>query len=305
MSRYLGADLGGTNIKTAVVEVLDGRRTVLATTSVPTNGQLGPEGVMSRLAAAGHDAMAGHGGVEAAGVGVPGLFDGASGTIVLFSNLPGTWAGVAVRGPLTQAWAMPVAMINDARALTLAETRMGAAAGCDTVVCLALGTGIGGGVVVDGRLRYGPDGRAGEIGHQILEVGGPLCGAGCRGCLESLAAAPALARRAGTATAAEAVLAARNGDERAADALRTTAHYLGHAVANLVTVLYPERIVVGGGVAAAGEELLAPLRDAVAELAVLVPRHAYDVVPAALGPYAGAIGAALWAGERPAASALG
>lgn len=297
MSRYLGVDLGGTNIKTAVVDVTGDARSVVATSTVATLGELGPAGVMARLGEVGRTALVTAGAVDAAGVGVPGLFDTEAGSIVLFSNLPGEWAGVPVREPLATAWSMPVAMINDARAMTLAETRMGAAAGCDTVIALALGTGIGGGVVVEGQLRYGPNGRAGEVGHQVLQVDGPLCGAGCRGCLESLAAAGVLARLAGAATAADAVLAAAAGDERARAAIRVTARHIGHALANLVTVLHPDRIVIGGGVAAAGEELLGPIRDAVAELAVLVPRAAYDIVPATLGPYAGAIGAALWAGE--------
>jgi glucokinase len=297
VTRLLGVDVGGTNIKTAVVEHAGDGYRVVARSTTPTWADEGPLGVLGRIAAAGREAIAAHGPVAAAGVGVPGLFDTARGEIVLFSNLPGPWRGVAVRDPLQAAWGIPVAMINDARALTLAETRMGAAAGAGTVVCVALGTGVGGGVVVDGRLRFGPDGRAGEIGHQVIVPDGPLCGAGCRGCVESLAAAPVLARRAGTATAAEAVAAARQGDPRAAEAVVVTARYLGQGIAAVVNVLHPDRVVVGGGVAEAGDVLLAPLRRAVHEMSVLVPPGAYDIVPAALGPSAGSIGAALWAAE--------
>jgi glucokinase len=270
----------------------------VATESRPTEGVDGPDAVMERVAAAGAGAIAAHGPVAAAGFGVPGLFDQARGEIVLFSNLPGPWRGRNVRDPLARRWGVPVSIINDARAFTLAETRLGAAAGADTVVCVALGTGIGGGVVVDGHLRFGPDGRAGEIGHQVVVPEGPPCGAGCSGCVESLAAAGPLARRAGTATAAEAIEAARGGDPRAVAAVVITARYLGQGLASLVNVLYPDRIVVGGGVAEAGDVLLGPLRRAIADMAPLVPTDRYDVVPAALGTWAGAIGAALWAGEH-------
>ena len=272
-SRYLGIDVGGTNSKLAVVEAGDppdpGPR-LLATASIPT-GTGDPGEVMGRLAAAGAELVAGQGPVVAAGVGVPGLFDEGSGRIVLLPNLPAAWTGQAFRDPLAGRLGVPVALINDARAFTLAESRMGAAAGCPTVVCLTLGTGVGGGVVVDGRLRFGPSGRAGELGHQVIELDGPRCGCGNRGCVEAFAA------------------------------VREAVGRLAVGIANLVTVLWPERVVVGGGVAAAGDQLFGPLRAAVAAAAPLVDPASYTIVPAALGPGAGAIGAALWARERTGA----
>ena len=254
-SRYLGIDVGGTNSKLAVVEAGPGRPALLATATIPT-GTGDPGEVVGRLAAAGARLVAGHGPAVAAGVGVPGLFDEASGRIVLLPNLPAAWTGQAFREPLAAGLGVPVALINDARAFTLAESRMGAAAGCPTVVCLTLGTGVGGGVVVDGRLRFGPSGRAGELGHQVIEVDGPPCGCGNRGCVEAFAAGAALCRAGG------------RGEHR----LR--------------------------GVAAAGDQLFGPLRAAVAVAAPLVDPASYAIVPAALGPGAGAIGAALWAQER-------
>ncbi|HEX2159206.1 MAG TPA: ROK family protein, partial [Actinomycetes bacterium] len=174
--RYLGIDLGGTNSKLAVLEVAGDRRALVATATIPTGPGGDPGEVIGRLGAAGARLVATHGPVAAAGAGVPGLFDEATGRIVLFPNLPPAWTGAAFREPLADRLGLPVALINDARAFTLAESRMGAAAGCPTVVCLTLGTGVGGGVVVDGRLRFGPSGRAGELGHQVIEVGGPPCG---------------------------------------------------------------------------------------------------------------------------------
>ena len=296
--RYLGIDVGGTNSKLAVVEASDGDRPeLLATVTLPT-GAGDPGEVIGRLAEAGARLVAGHGPVAAAGVGVPGLFDEASGRAVFLPNLPPAWAGREVAGPLAGRLGVPVALINDARSFTLAESHMGAAAGCSTVICLTLGTGVGGGVVVDGRLRFGPHGRAGELGHQVIDPAGPPCGCGNRGCVEAFAAGAALSRLGGLPSPLAVFAAAGAGDERARAAVEAVAGRLAVGIANLVTVLWPERVVVGGGVAAAGEQLLGPLRRAVAAASPLVDPAAYEIVPAALGPAAGAIGAALWARER-------
>jgi glucokinase len=300
-ARYLGIDVGGTNSKLAVLEAAGDRPDppprLLATATLAT-GAGDPGEVLDRLAAAGAGLAAGHGPLSAAGVGLPGLFDEASGRVVLLPNLPPAWTGHQVRRPLADRLGVPVALINDARAFTLAESRMGAAAGCSTVVCLTLGTGVGGGVVVDGRLRLGPHGRAGEVGHQVIDPDGPPCGCGNRGCVEAFAAGAALCRLGGRASPEAVFRAAAAGDRRAAAAVEAVAGRLAVGIANLVTVLWPERVVVGGGVAAAGDQLLRPLRAAVAGLTPLVDPAAYEIVPAALGPAAGAIGAALWAREH-------
>jgi len=298
--RFLGLDVGGTNCKLAVLEIDGDRQELVATATIPT-GPGDPADVLGRLAAVATELVAAHGPVAAAGAGVPGLFDEDRGRAVFLPNLPASWTGQEVAGPLAAGLGVPVALINDARAFTLAESRMGAAAGCPTVVCLTLGTGVGGGVVVDGRLRFGPHGRAGELGHQVIEVGGPPCGCGNRGCVEAFAAGSALCRLGGRATPEAVFAAAAAGDERAAGAVRSVVGRLAVGIANLVTVLWPERVVVGGGVAAAGEGLFGPLRAAVAASAPLVDPGAYEIVPAALGPAAGAIGAALWARERTGA----
>jgi glucokinase len=304
VTRYLGLDVGGTNTKLAVVAAAGDSPDapgdppeLVATVTIPT-GPGDPADVLARLAAAAGELVAAAGPVAAAGVGLPGLFDEAGGRVVFLPNLPEAWTGQEVAGPLAGRLGVPVALINDARAFALAESRMGAAAGCPTVVCLTLGTGVGGGVVVDGRLRFGPHGRAGELGHQVIEVGGPPCGCGNRGCVEAFAAGAALCRLGGHPTPEAVFAAAAAGDARAAAAVDEVVGRLAVGIANLVTVLWPERVVVGGGVAAAGERLFGPLRAAVAASAPLVDPDAYEVVPAALGPAAGAIGAALWARER-------
>jgi glucokinase len=316
ITRHLGIDVGGTNCKLAVLETTGHRPDppgdhsggppdprLLEATSVPT-GAGDPGEVVDRVAAAAAGLLASHGPVAAAGVGVPGLFDEASGRTLLLPNLPAAWAGYRFRDPLADRLGVPTALINDARSFTLAESRMGAAAGCSTVVCLTIGTGVGGGVVVDGRLRLGPHGRAGEVGHQVIDPDGPPCGCGNRGCVEAFAAGPALCRLGGHDSPEAVFAAAAAGDPRAEAAVRAVVGRLAVGIANLVTVLWPERVVVGGGVAAAGERLFAPLRRAVAASAPLVDPAAYEIVPAALGPVAGAVGAALWARERATAGAV-
>jgi glucokinase len=297
--RWLGLDLGGTNIKVAVVEARPADDPeVVALDQRPAHADRGPDAVVAEVAAAGCDAVQRWGPVAGAGVGVPGLFDNRTGEIELFPNLPGPWHGVAMVAPVEQALGVSTSIINDARAFTLAESRLGAAAGCSTVAALVLGTGIGGGLVVDGRLHFGPHGRAGELAHQVIVPGGPRCGCGNHGCLEAVATSGVLARLAGQPTAHDAFTAAAAGDEPAQAAIAEVADHLGVAIANVITILIPERVVIGGGVAEAGEALLGPVREAVARHCVLVPPDWYEIVPAQLGPHAGAIGAALWAAEH-------
>ena len=294
MARYLGLDLGGTNIKSVVVDTSDGATPeVVASDSVATLAAGGPTHVVERIVEAGREALKTHGPVDGAGLGAPGLFDADTGIVRLFPNLPGPWPGHPLSVPVSEGLGMPVRLINDARAFTVAEGLAGAGRGAHTLVCLTLGTGVGGGVMIGGRLHLGAWGVAGEIGHQIVLADGPLCGCGNRGCAEALTKAEALARLGGRATAEEVYAGAGAGDERCLEAVQTVAGYLGIALANVVAVLGPDRIVIGGGISTAGELLLGPIRTALRARVTLVPRDEVEVVPAALGSYAGAIGAAL------------
>jgi glucokinase len=299
--RYLGLDLGGTNIKVAVVEERDaGLPLVVARETRRTEAHRGPDGVVGRLAEVGRDALDRHGPVAAVGVGLPGVYD-QDGRAVLLPNLPGDWNGVPVQAPLAEALGMPLALVNDARAFSLAEAVLGAARGLGTVVCMVLGTGVGGGIVVDGRLLGGPG--AGEIGHQTVLLDGPRCGCGNRGCVEALTRADVFARRGGRATPEEVYAAARAGDPVACAAVEHVVGWLSVALANAYALLAPDAFVVGGGVAAAGDLLLGPLEEAVRRRVFLAPPERVRVLPAALGPYAGAAGAAL-RGREAAREAL-
>ena len=299
MTRLLGLDLGGTNIKAALVEVIDGDAQVLQTSSTPTHAEKGPDEVTRLIVSTGRQIIDEFSDVEALGTAVPGLFDYGTGEIVFLTNLPGAWEGFPLRRRLAEEFGMPVTLINDARAFTLAEAAIGAGKGCSTVVCMTLGTGIGGGVVIDGKLHFGAFGIAGEIGHQTLDQEGPECGCGNFGCLEALARAPRIAELAGTETFRDAMAAYVAGEERAVAAIDAAANYIGTGIANMITVLGPERVVIGGGGAQAGAPLFAAIRQVVLKRARLVPEEFIQIVPAELGSPAGAIGAALAARGSP------
>lgn len=285
--RRLGLDVGGTNIKLVLLE--DER--VAFTDQAPTLSERGgPEAVLARIVELGRSA----GDVDSIGVALPGLFD-ARGVVQLLPNLYGEWSGRQIRVPLEDGLGRPVALVNDGHAFALAESRVGSARGSRDVICIVCGTGIGGGLVVDGQLHLGVDDRAGEIGHHTVVLDGPPCECGNRGCLETLAGARAIARAAKRESFDEVVSAARAGDERALTALADAGRLIGTAIANLTIFLAPQRVVVGGGVAEAGELLLDPLRAEVHRRAANVaPLTKIEIVPATLGSFAGAIGAALF-----------
>jgi glucokinase len=287
--RRLGLDVGGTNIKRVVLE---GDR-IVERSSQPTRSEDGVAAVLDRVVALARDA----GEADSVGVALPGLFD-AEGRALLLPNLRGNWVGQPIAEPLRGALGRPVRLINDGHAFALAEARIGAARGADDVICIVCGTGIGGGLVIGGRLHLGVEDRGGEVGHHTVVEDGPLCGCGNRGCLETLAGARAIAAAAGQPSFDDVVTAARGGDGQALGALRRAAGYIGIAIANLTIFLTPQRIVVGGGVAEAGELLLEPLREEVHRRAGRVaPLHAIEIVPATLGSDAGAVGAALASAE--------
>jgi glucokinase len=289
MSRRLGLDLGGTNIK---VVVLDGER-VEHFETVPTYAERGPAAVVDRLVDVGRSVLGAYDGVEAVGIGVPGLFDAGRGTIQLFPNLPGPWRDQPMRDPVAVGLGRPVTLSNDARAFTLAEGTIGAGRGSATLVCVTLGTGIGGGIMFDGRLYTGPLGVAGEIAHQTVVPDGPLCGCGNRGCAEAVARADVIAARARRASIDQVYAGVAAGDLDCVEAVEDAARHLGIALANAVVLLGPDRIVIGGGIAQAGEVALEPIRQAVRARVTLVPTESIEIVPAALGVRAGAVGAAL------------
>jgi glucokinase len=303
-TRHLGLDLGATNLKWAVLALAGGSWTTVATDQVSTRVVADPAAVpatiVAQLAEVAAAAIAEWGPVLSVGIGVPGLYDPAGGTTRFLVNVPGQWAGRPVAGPVATAVGLPAILINDARAFGLAELRLGAGRGASSMVGLTLGTGVGGVLAIDGRIHEGHDGTAGEIGHQTIDPDGPWCHCGNRGCLEAYARADQIARTCGTATAEDAVRAAEAGDEQARAGLAEVGRYLGIGIANMITVISPDRVVVGGGVAAAGELLFAPIRTEIARRVRTTSIEDVALVRAELGTWAGAIGAAVHAAERAA-----
>lgn len=301
-TRHLGLDLGATNLKWTVVAHDDGTWTTVARDQVPTrvvaDADAVPATVTAQLAEVATAAIAAWGPVLSTGIGIPGLYDPASGTIRFLPNIPGPWAGHPVAGPVAEATGVPTSLINDARAFGLAELRLGAGRGASSMVGLTLGTGVGGVFAIGGRVHLGHDGTGGELGHQTIDPDGPWCGCGNRGCVEAYARADQIAAACGTATAEEAVQAARDGDARATAGLAEVGRYLGIGIANMITVVTPDRVVLGGGVAAAGELLFAPIRAEISRRVTTTAVDAVDLVPAELGTWAGSIGAAVHGAER-------
>lgn len=301
-------DLGGTNLRCALGDTA-GR--LLAVESAPTHSHEGPEAVLNRIADLAERLCSSLGQSPSGwGMGVPGLVDAERGLTRFLPNLPTQWRGVPVREILERRLRGPVRIMNDVRAATLGEQRFGWGREVSTFVFLAIGTGVGGGVVIDGRLRLGVMGAAGEMGHQTIVPDGPECGCGNRGCLEVLANGPALIAagvrliRNGRApllhsliegdlnrvTPATMAQAAAAGEESVQAEIRRVAEFIGIGVANVVTTLHPEMVVLGGGVAQMGGLLLQEARSTVHRRVGMFPPETVRVELSRLGDQAGILG---------------
>jgi glucokinase len=310
---HLGLDLGGTRIKAALA---DGTGEVVAEGTVETASEDGVTAVLDRMAALVEELRTEAGSrarIGGIGVGCPGLLDRARRRVLFLPNLAGGWRDVELAAELERRVGVPAFLLNDARLSTLGEWVFGHGRELDataTMVAIAVGTGVGGGLVVAGRLHLGSDAAAGEIGHMVLDPQGPSCGCGGRGCLEVYASAPAIVgeatrmlrgsrcRRLAAALAGDLAAltaqmvaeAAGDGDVDAALVLAGVGRALGLAIANLVHVLAPDRVVLGGGVALAGDALWQPLRETVGDAVRLVPFSTDAIVLSALGDRAGTFG---------------
>jgi glucokinase len=303
-TRHLGLDLGATNLKWAIVERAGEAWRTLADGQVPSrivpDPAEVPDAIVGQLGEVALAAMAERGPVASIGIGVPGLYDPATGRTRFLPNVPGPWAGHPVAEPIGAATGVAAFLVNDARAFGLAELRLGAGRGATSMIGLTLGTGVGGVIAVGGRVHQGHDGTGGELGHQTIDPDGPWCGCGNRGCVEAYARADQIAAACGTETAEEAVRAARAGDARALAGLGEVGRYLGIGISNAVVIVNPDRVVIGGGVAAAGELLFAPIRAELAKRVTITSLDDVEVVAAELGTLAGAIGAAVHGAEQAA-----
>ncbi|GHE66802.1 MULTISPECIES: ROK family protein [Streptomyces] len=293
-------DIGGTKIAGALV---DGHGRILLRAQVATPAQEDGDTVMGAVAQVLGELTASPrwGEARAVGIGSAGPVDASAGTVSPV-NVPG-WRGYPLVERVRAATGgLPVSLIGDGVAITAAEHWQGAARGHDNALCMVVSTGVGGGLVLGGRLHPGPTGNAGHIGHISVDLDGDACPCGARGCVERIASGPNIARRAvergwrpgpdGDASAAAVAAAAVAGDPVAAASFERAAQALAAGIAATATLVEIDIAVIGGGVAKAGEVLLAPLRRALTDYATLSFVQGLEVVPARMGTDAGLVGAA-------------
>ncbi len=306
----LGIDLGGTNVRAAVT---DAEGKIIGEARELSRAQEGPDVTIPQIILAARRAIS-VAGVEApevlgGGIGVPGWHNSKEGMVLWSPNFRG-WDGIQLLAPLKDALGIPVFMGNDVNIAALGEYRFGAGRDVRSLVMIALGTGVGGGIIIDGNLLLGANDGGAEIGHMTVVADGPMCSCGRPGHLEALASIDAIVERAKrkiqmgrqsvlirdedwpdwSVTPATIAEAAENGDEVAIETMEETAYFVGVGVANMISVLNPEMVIVGGGISQAGDVLWKPLLRTVDALSLTQSRRVCRVVPPELGDDAGIMG---------------
>lgn len=312
----IGVDLGGTNIVVGAMSA-DGRHHH-AMLSIPTSAEVGADGVADRIVGLIEQVIestieetgAARRDILGVGIGAPGPFDREKGVIVFAPNLG--WRNYPLRDRISGRLNLPATLDNDANCATVGEWWQGAARGGTNVIGMTIGTGIGGGLILDGKLFHGASDVAGEIGHTTIDLNGRHCKCGNYGCLEAYASGPAIATRArevlvreesasllpsmvdgrlDSITAETVYKAAQAGDAVANEIVRDTARYLGAGIANLLNIINADVVVVAGGVTQAGDTLFTPLRAEVRRRAFRPAVDASRIVPGELPGTAGVVGA--------------
>ena len=306
MSKYfIGLDLGGTNIATGIVNSKD---ELLASVKVPTQAEDGWKIITERMGDTIAEVMQKAGvkptEVKAIGVCSPGALDIPNGIVIRSPNL--RWFNVPLKKIIEDRFNIPTYFDNDANVAGLGENRYGAGVGSKHMLYMTISTGIGGGIIIDGKIYHGATFGAGEIGHITLDKNGPLCGCGNHGCIEAIASGPAIARNAKerlhehpesllhhytNITAREVSEAAHAGDQYALSVVETAARNIGVVLAGLINTLNPDCVVIGGGVSNMGDILFKPLIAEVKERAIPSFVENLKIVPAKLGGDVGVMGA--------------
>lgn len=309
--KRIGIDIGGTNVKIALV-TKEGQ--IVYSNSVPTRAEMGYEYTVNNIKQAIYDLMketkTTASDIEGIGFGFPGQVDCNTGVVKLVPNIPG-WVNVPIAQIMEDEFHIPTRIDNDARCAALGELHSGAGKGCQNLICVTVGTGVGSGLIINGKIVRGASNAAGEIGHIKLQMhDGPLCGCGDTGCLEAFVGAPCIVAmaqdyiRGGKSTKFKELAnpeissyvvaeAAKAGDKVAQRIFKVMGEYLGIGLASVVNLLNPERIIIGGGVADAGEIFFEPVRKTLKERAMEIAGNTVEIVPAQLGNTAGVIGASL------------
>lgn len=310
--KRIGIDVGGTNVKIALVND-EGK--ILYSNSVPTRAEMGYEYTVNNIKQAIYDLLKEtkleSKDIQGIGFGFPGQVDYKAGIVRNAPNIPG-WVEIPIAKIFEDEFHIPTRVDNDVRCAALGELNYGAGKGCENLICITVGTGIGSGLVVNGKLVRGASNAAGEIGHIKLQMnGGPICGCGDTGCLEAFASGPAIVALAedyikgGKSTKYRELAngapitpyivceAAKAGDSVAQRIFTIIGEYIGIGMASVVNLLNPEKIIIGGGVADAGEYLLNPLSETLKKRAMKIAGETVKIVHAELGNTAGVIGASL------------
>lgn len=313
MKKYrIGVDVGGTNVKIALVD-FDGK--IIYSNTVPTRAEMGYEAGVNNIKQAIKELMqetsATAKTIEAIGFGLPGQIDYKEGLVKNLPNIPG-WVNIPLAKIMEEEFSIPARLDNDVRCAALGELNFGAGKGCENLICITVGTGIGSGIVLNGKLVRGAANAAGEIGHIKMQMtGGPLCGCGDYGCFEAYASGPAIVTMAkeyisggksakykemapdGIITPYLVAQAALQGDAVSIQIFKQMGKIIGTGLASVVNLLNPQKIIIGGGVADAGDILLEPIRQTILDRAMPIQGQSVEVVPAQLANSAGVIGASL------------
>jgi glucokinase len=302
----LAVDLGGTNLRMAAVGA---GGEVVARSKSATPRSVDPRDIVDAIVASArdcHDPGAPEYHIQAIGIAIPAMSIGEGGIVNKAANLP-SLDGFALAPAVAEKLGVPAVLENDANAAAIGENWIGASRGIPNSICVTLGTGVGGGIILNGSTLRGPDWSAGEIGHICVEPLGPPCGCGSNGCVEQYSSATAIVRMAreikGNYPASElhgkpqlsafdVYEAGKSGDELAGEVFRLMGQYLGIALAGLINVLNPEVIVIGGGVAAGWDLFIGHVRDEIEKRAYCEPAKRAKLVRALLGDDAGILGAA-------------
>lgn len=294
----IAIDLGGTNLKIAL---LDLKYKIRHKSILGTKAFSNKDGLISAVVSSVSSIIQSNNlsktNILAVALGLPGPIDADKGLVHFFPNIPG-WKEVKLKEILEKKIGLPVSIDNDANLMALAEYKIGAAKGFSNAVCITLGTGVGGGIVIGGRLYHGSSFAAGEIGHIPVNVNGPRCNCGGSACLEAYVGNNAIARYArsvlGRPVSLEELSSlAKNGNKKAIAVWKSTGTYLGVALAGVINLLNPDIVVIGGGVSAAGDVLFRQIRRTVDVRAMSVQARKVKICRARLGSDAGLIGAAL------------
>ena len=304
MGKRIGIDVGGTNVKIALV---DKSGKIIYSNSVPTYAKMGYEYTVNNIKQAIKDLMKETNttakDIDGIGFDFPGQVDYKTGVVKLAPNIPG-WVNVPIAQMIEEEFHIPTRIDNDVRCAALGEMKFGAGQGCENFVCITVGTGIGSGLVVNGQLVRGASNAAGEIGHIKLQMkDGLICGCGDTGCLEAYASGPSIvamaqdyikggkstkfremaAAEGGEITPYMVAKAAEAGDPVAKRIFAIVGEYIGIGLTSVINLLNPEKVIIGGGVAEAGDLLLDPIRKTIKERAMVVAGSAVEIVPAQLG----------------------